>query len=66
MLSLVTTITVNSAIGELFSTSRAFSSKAGKSAPNSHRSKGIRIKIEATELDHRMLLENLITHDQDH
>ena len=29
-------------------------------------SKGIRTKIEATELDRRMLLEKLNTHDQDH
>jgi hypothetical protein len=63
MLSPVTPITVN---GELFSTARAFSSEAGKSASNSHRSKGIRTKIEATELDRRMLLENLNVHDQDH
>ena len=29
-------------------------------------SKGIWTKIEVTELDRRMLLENLNTHDQDH
>ena len=29
-------------------------------------SKGIWTKIEATELDRRMLLEKLNTHDQDH
>jgi hypothetical protein len=35
-------------------------------AQNPSASKGIRTKIEATELDRRMLLENLNTHDQDH
>jgi hypothetical protein len=30
------------------------------------RGEGIRTKIEATELDRRMLLENLNTRDQDH
>jgi len=34
-------------------------------AENPSASKGIRTKIEATELDRRMLLENLNTHDQD-
>ena len=35
-------------------------------AQNPLASKGIRTKIYATELDRRMLLENLNTHDQDH
>jgi hypothetical protein len=35
-------------------------------AQNPSASKGIRTKIEATELDRRMRLENLNTHDQDH
>jgi hypothetical protein len=35
-------------------------------AQNPSASNGIRTKIEATELDRRMLLENLNTHDQDH
>jgi len=35
-------------------------------AQNHPRRKGIRTKIEATELDRRMLLEKLNTHDQDH
>ena len=34
-------------------------------AQNPLASKGIRTKIYATELDRRMLLENLNTHDQD-
>lgn len=35
-------------------------------ALNPSASKGIRTKIEASELDCWMLLENLNTHDQDH
>jgi len=35
-------------------------------AQNQYASKGIWTKIEATELDRWMLLENLNTHDQDH
>ena len=35
-------------------------------AQNPSASKGIWNKIEATELDRRMLLENQNTHDQDH
>ena len=35
-------------------------------AENPFASQGIWTKIEATELDRRMLLKNLNTHDQDH